>query len=237
MAAPEVDTYEGEALPLIEHLREFRSRLIVALLAVVVATAICLPFADRILQLLVSPLENKPLALNPTATFVQYIKIATVGGIALSMPVILYEIIAFLMPALTRREKQYLFIFLPAGTFFFLSGLIFGGLVVAPVSLNFLQGFGTSYAEIQYRLEDYISFITRLLLALGIGFQTPLVIFFLAKLKIVSYAFLVKNFRWAFLITAILGAVLTPADPWTMLIVMIPLLFLYALGVFLARFA
>jgi sec-independent protein translocase protein TatC len=238
MANVDPNLYEGEPLPLVEHLREFRNRFIVALIAVVVATALCMPFADRILQLLVSPLENKPLALNPTATFVQYIKVAFVGGIALSMPVILYQIIAFLLPALTPREKRYLFLFLPGGTLFFIGGLVFGGLVVAPATLNFLQGFGTSYAEIQYRLDDYTSFITTLLLGLGLGFQTPLVVFFLAKMGIVSYPFLVRNIRWAFLVTTILAAVLTPTpDPWTMLVVMVPLFLLYLLGVFMARFA
>ncbi len=230
--------YEGAALPLVEHLRELRNRLVWASLSVVVGMAISMPFADRALQYLVSPLKLKPLALSPTDTIIQWIRVAFVGGITIAMPMILYQLIAFLLPALTRREKRYLFFFLPGGTLFFILGVGFAYFVALRASLGFLQDFGDSFAQNQYRLGEYISFVTTLLLSLGIGFQTPLVIFFLAKLGIVNYGMLIKNIRWAFLITAILAAVLTPTpDPWNMFVVMAPLFILYLLGVFLARFA
>ena len=110
--------------------------------------------------------------------------------------------------------------------------------MAVPVSLAFLQQFGEVYAQIQYTLDSYVSFVTTMLLGLGICFQTPLVIFFVTKLGIVSYPTLVKNIRWAFLITAIVAAVITPTpDPFTMLVVMVPLFLLYLLGVLFARFA
>jgi sec-independent protein translocase protein TatC len=112
MATADPDLYQGEPLPLVEHLREFRNRFIVVLVAVVAATALCIPFADDVLQAMVSLLRNKPLALDPTATLIQYIKVALVGGIALSIPVILYEIIAFLLPALrSGRSRRPLFLY------------------------------------------------------------------------------------------------------------------------------
>lgn len=232
------DLYEGEEMPLVEHLRELRTRLIISLVAVALGTAVSSPFAERALTILISPLERKPQALAVTDTIVQYFKVAVVGGLALAMPVVLYQIIAYLLPALTRREKRFLFLFLPGGSLLFVAGILFGALVALPVSLGFLQNFGESYAEIQYRLQDYVSFVTTLLLALGLGFQTPLVIFALAKMGIVSYATLLKNTRWAFLLTAILAAVLTPTpDPLTMTVVMIPLFVLYLAGVAMARFA
>jgi sec-independent protein translocase protein TatC len=232
------EVYQGEELPLTEHLREFRNRLVICLLALAVTTAVFMPFADQAILLLTEPLDRKPIALNPTDTITQWFKVAMVGGVALSMPVILYQIIAFLLPALTRREQRYLFLFLPGGTLLFVLGLWFGLQFALPASLGFLQDFGEVFAENQYRLGEYISFVTTMLLALGIGFQTPLVVFFLAKLGIVTYPFLVKNIRWAFLLTSILAAVLTPSpDPQTMLVVMIPLFLLYLFGVFLARFA
>jgi sec-independent protein translocase protein TatC len=232
------EAYQGEELPLIEHLREFRNRLVICLVALVVTTAVFMPFADQALLLLTAPLKNKPIALGPTDTIVQYFKVAFVGGVALAMPIILYQLIAFLLPALTRREQRYLFLFLPGGTFLFILGIWFGYEFALEASLSFLQDFGDEIALQQYRLGEVISFITTLLLALGIGFQLPLVIFFLAKLGIVNYPFLVKNIRWAFLITAIVAAVLTPSpDPQTMLVVMVPLFILYLFGVFLARFA
>lgn len=232
------ELYEGEALPLVEHLREFRNRLVIALSSLLVTTMLAMPFAENVLVLLVSPLKNKPQALAPTDTIVQYFKVALVGGVVMAMPIILYQLVAFLLPALTRREKRMLFFFLPMGTLFFIGGVLFAVFVALPTSLTFLQGFGSSFAEDQYRLEEYISFVTTMMLALGVGFQTPLVIFFLAKLNVVSFPFLIQNTRWAFLITAILAALLTPTpDPLTMLVVMAPLFLLYLLGVLLARFA
>jgi sec-independent protein translocase protein TatC len=232
------DVTLDQELPLVEHLREFRNRLIIALVTLVVTTAIAFPFADQALQILISPLEQKPIALNPTDTIVQYFRVALVGGISLGMPMILYQIVAFLLPALTNRERRYLFFFLPFATLLFIGGVLFAAIVALPVSVAWLQDFGTTFAENQYNLPYYIEFVTTMLLGLGLGFELPLVIYFLAKLGIVTYPFLVKNTRWAFLITSILAAVLTPTpDPLTMMVVLIPLFLLYLLGVLLAKFA
>jgi sec-independent protein translocase protein TatC len=227
-----------QELPLVEHLREFRNRLIISLVTLVVTTAIAFPFADQALQILISPLDQKPIALDPTDTIVQYFRVALVGGVAFAMPMILYQIVAFLLPALTNRERRYLIFFIPFATLLFVGGVLFASLVALPVSVTWLQDFGTNFAENQYNLAYYIEFVTTMLLGLGLGFETPLVIYFLAKLGIVTYPFLIKNTRWAFLVTAILAAVLTPTpDPLTMLVVLIPLFLLYLLGVLLARFA
>jgi sec-independent protein translocase protein TatC len=225
-------------LPLVEHLREFRNRLVIVLVTLAVTTALCMPFADRALELLISPLDQKPIALSPTDTIVQYFRVALVGGVAFAMPMMLYQIVAFLLPALTRRERRYLFFFLPFATLLFAGGVLFAALIALPVSVSWLQDFGTNFAENQYNLPYYVEFVTTMLLGLGLGFELPLVIYFLAKLGIVTYPFLVKNSRWAFLITAIIAAVLTPTpDPLTMLVVLVPLFMLYLLGVLLARFA
>jgi sec-independent protein translocase protein TatC len=225
-------------MPLVEHLREFRNRLVIALVTLAVTTALAFPFADQALQILVSPLDRKPVALGPTDSIVQYFKVAMVGGVALAMPMILYQIVAFLLPALTTRERRYLFFFLPFATLLFAGGVLFAATLALPVSVAWLQDFGGEWVINQYNLAYYVEFVTTMLLGLGIGFELPLVIYFLAKLGIVSYPFLLKNTRWAFLITAIIAAVLTPTpDPLTMMVVLIPLFMLYLLGVLLARFA
>ncbi len=235
---PPDDYINGKAMPLTEHLRELRDRSIRALIALAVTTIIGSAFAGRFLEILERPLLLKPQAITPTETIVVYFKVALILGIALAMPVILYEIIAFLLPGLTRREKQYLFFFVPAGTLLFIAGLLFAAFIALPAALRFLQYFGRSYAEIQWTLSSYVSFVTTVLLWNGLGFQTPLVIFILAKLDIVKYETLRKNWRWAFLIAAILAAIITPTpDPFNMFVVMLPLFFLYLLGVLLARFA
>ena len=238
MATANPNAYEGETMPLVEHLRELRNRLILSLIALFVCTLICLPFVESALIILTSQLNNPPIVINPTGVIVPYFKVSIIGGIALAMPIILYQITGFFLPALTKHEKRILYIFLPTGTLFFIAGVLFAAFVAMPFSLNFLQLFGEAYTQIQYTLDSYISFVTTMLLALGVAFQTPLVIYFVAKLGIVSYPTLVNNIRWAFLVTAIVAAVITPTpDPFTMLIVMAPLFLLYLLGVFLARFA
>lgn len=235
---PDGDEYQGEALPLTEHLREFRDRLIYTLIALVITTLASSVFAGRFLIILERPLRLKPQAITPTETIITYFKVSLILGIALAMPVLLYQIVAYLTPALTKREKRALFVFLPAGTLLFILGLAFATYIALPAALGFLQYFGQDYAEIQWTLSSYVSFVTTVLLWMGLGFQTPLVIFFIAKLGIVSYATLRENIRWAFLIAAVLAAVITPTpDPFNMLIVMMPLFFLYIFGVFLARFA
>lgn len=225
-------------MPLTEHLREFRDRLIRALIALILTTLASSAFAGRFLQVLVRPLDNMPQAIRPTETIIEYFRVSLIMGLALAMPVILYQAVAFLLPALTRREKRYLYLFIPSGTILFILGLTFATFIALPAALRFLQAFGRSYAEIQWTLSSYVSFVTTILLWNGVGFQTPIIIFFIAKLGIVRYDTLRRNVRWAFLVAAILAAIITPTpDPFNMLIVMLPLFFLYLFGVLLARFA
>lgn len=225
-------------MPLTEHLRELRDRLIKVVIALGVTTGVSMFFANRFLIFLIDPLPVKPQSITPTEPLVTYFKVALILGLVLAMPVIVYQVIAYLLPALTRREARYLFILVPAATILFATGVAFGATIALPAALRFLAGFGTDFSEFQPSLDEYVSFITTVLLWLGLGFQTPLVIFFLAKLRIVSYQSLLKNIRWAVLIVAVLAAMITPTpDPLNMLIVGLPLMVLYLLGVLLARFA
>ena len=135
-----------QELPLVEHLREFRNRLIVALVSLVVTTAIAFPFADQALQILISPLDQKPIALDPTDTIVQYFRVALVGGVALAMPMILYQIVAFLLPALTNRERRYLLFFIPFSPLLFAGGVLFARMFSFPGLLSLLQYFVPNFA-------------------------------------------------------------------------------------------
>ncbi|MCB0076265.1 MAG: twin-arginine translocase subunit TatC [Anaerolineales bacterium] len=221
-----------------DHLRDLHRRFIRILIALAAGMVVAAPFYEPLLHLLVAPLNQVPQVLAPTEAFVVALKVIFVIGITLAMPVILYQFLAFLLPALTKREKRQLLVFLPLGVALFVLGLFFGAYVAIPAALNWLQSFGGSWVEDQYRLTDYVSFVTTLLLALGFGFQTPLVVFFVARLGIVDYATVRRNIRWAFLVAAVVAALLTPTpDPYNMLVVMVPLFVLYLLGVFMARWA
>ncbi len=230
---------ERTRMTFLQHLKELRDRLVVVAIALSITTLISTIFAWQIFNILVLPLGGRvPQAISPTETIITYFKVALIAGVVLAMPVIIYQFARFLLPGLMPKERRYLYILVPSASFMFLLGVSFTAFIMLPRMVAFLMSFGSNFVEQQWTLDEYISFVTSLLFWIGLAFETPLVIFFLAKMKIVSYQTLVKNMRFAFLIVAIVAAVITPTpDPFNMLIVMVPLLGLYALGVLLARLA
>ncbi|MFQ6014942.1 MAG: twin-arginine translocase subunit TatC [Anaerolineae bacterium] len=228
---------EGKKLTIIEHLEELRERLIKSVIAVAVTTLISLIFTSRFLELLIAPMgERKPVALRPTETIVIYFKVALIIGLVMAMPVILYQLIRFLVPGLTRRERTYLYILVPSGTLLFAVGVAFASFIMLPFSIKYLQGFLGDIVSPTYSIDYYISFVTTLVFWVGVIFETPLIVAFLARIGVVSPRLLTSNRKYAILITAIIAAVITPTpDPFNMLLVMAPLLILYEVGVLLAR--
>ncbi|MEA3345124.1 MAG: twin-arginine translocase subunit TatC [Chloroflexota bacterium] len=230
---------QEENMTLFEHLEELRDRLIKTLGALGVATLLSIIVARRALQLLIAPMgESKPVALHPTASIISYFKISLILGTVLAMPVIIYQFIRFVVPGLTSQEKRYLYVIVPGATISFALGVTFAGLVILPFSIKYLQGFMSDIIRPTYSIDRYISFVTSVLFWVGLSFETPLVIFFLAKMEVVNVQFLTRSRKYALLIVAVLAAVITPTpDPFNMLIVMAPLVLLYELGVLLARLA
>jgi len=239
MTLPSNDPRTRARMTLMGHLGELRDRLVIIAIALSITTVFSTIFAWKLFQILVLPLGGKvPQAISPTETIITYFKVALIGGVVLAMPVIIYQIVRFLLPGLLPNERRYLYILVPSASIMFMLGVAFTAFIMLPRMIAFLMTFGSGFVEQQWTLDEYISFVTSLLFWIGLAFETPLVIFFLAKMKIVSYKMLVKNFRFAILIVAIVAAVITPTpDPFNMLIVMVPLLALYAFGVLLARLA
>ncbi|MHB1356026.1 MAG: twin-arginine translocase subunit TatC [Anaerolineae bacterium] len=224
-------------LSLMEHFLELRKRLMVAFIALVVTTAFCMVFAERGLQLLIRPIgDTIPQAINVTEGFVVYFRVAFIGGLALSMPVIVFEVVGFLLPGLLPAERKYLYFLIPGAFFCFILGMSFAGFVMLPAAINFMQGFLTTVVENRWTLDNYISFVTRVMFWMGIVFQMPLILFFLGKIGLVTPKSLAKFRKWAFLLTALIAAMVTPTpDPINMMIVMVPLYLLYEVGVLLTR--
>lgn len=231
---------ETTRMTLFSHLGELRDRLIKAFAALLVATLVSLfLFTPRLFQIVIQPMEpNVPVALRPTETIIVYFKLALIIGLIVAMPVIVYQLVRFIAPGLTPRERRYLYFLLPGATFSFAVGVAFSSLVMLPFAIKYLQGFMSDVVRPTYSIDSYISFVTGMLFWVGVTFETPLIIFFLAKLGIVTPAFLAKNRKYALLLIAVLAAVITPTpDPFNMLIVMVPLFGLYGIGELLARFA
>jgi sec-independent protein translocase protein TatC len=230
---------QQEEMTLFQHLEELRDRLVKAAIALGVTTLFSLIFARRALQLLIAPTgNNQPVALHPTENIIIYFKVALILGIVLAMPVLIYQFIRFLVPGLTSEEKRYLYVIVPGATVSFALGVAFAGLVMLPFSIRYLQGFMSDLIKPTYSIDRYISFVTSVLFWVGLSFETPLVIFFLAKMGVVNVQLLARSRKYAVLIVAVLAAIITPTpDPFNMLIVMAPLILLYELGVLLARLA
>lgn len=227
-----------------EHLVELRYRTIKAGLALAAATAVSALFTSRIMALLVRPAGGlKPIFLRPTELFFTYFEVALLGGLILALPYLIFQILAFVAPAMENpREKRYFrdLVFFGAlpGTFFFIIGVTFCYLVMLPFALGYLSSFGSDIAEPQWTIAAYISFVLTFLVGVGVIFETPLVMFVVARLGLMSARQYLSYWRYAVVLIFVVAAVVTPTpDPFNMAVVATPLLLLYGLGIVLARFA
>lgn len=232
---------EGEAavMPLMEHLKELRTRLIRGSIALLVMTGVSAFFAKQVLVILIAPMGNTlPQALRPTESLGNYMKVALLCGMILAMPFIVYQVGRFIAPGLTKHERRYLILLVPGATLCFVTGVAFAYFIMLPTAIPFLQGFMADIIEQKWAIGDYLSFVTSLLLWIGLSFELPLFVYFLAKMGILDAQTLIKNFKYAIVAIAVLAAVITPTvDPLNMALVMGPLIILYLLGILLAKIA
>ena len=239
MSEQRSDGQEATAMPIMAHLEELRRRLIRAALALLVTTAISFVFAEQIIEILKQPIgEARLVFLKPTDSIANFMKVSLISGATLAMPVIVYQFFRFAAPGLTKEEKRYLLLIAPGATISFLIGAAFAYFIMLPAAITFLYGFMRDVADPFWSLDTYLSLITRMLFWVGMSFETPLIIFFLAKLDIVSAETLARNRKYAIVVVAIIAAVITPTpDPVNMGLVLLPLIALYEIAIFLARLA
>jgi len=229
----------GEAaMSILEHLRELRSRLLKATVALAVTTLLTSYFAGDIIKFLIQPYGNRLQTLGPTENVITYFRVALLSGAALAMPVIVYQILGFVIPGLTRAERRWLYISVPFTTLLFVIGILFAWLVMVPSAVGFLANFRQDLFLNEWTANEYISFVVSIAFWIGVSFQTPLVTFILAKVGLVTPGFLARNWRFAVVVIAVLAAVITPTvDPFNMALLMLPLLGLYVLSIVLAMLA
>jgi sec-independent protein translocase protein TatC len=225
-------------MTILEHLDELRSRLLKIVIAVVVGMIAGTFIAQPVLKLLLAPVQDTMdvVALSPTEAPAVFFRVAIVVGIVIAMPVIMYQLFQFAAPGLEQKEKRYVLIGAPAASAAFAAGVVFATLVILPSALPFLQGFLAEIVKQQYSIEKYISFVSTILLWIGLVFETPLVMYFLAKLGVVSPSGYAKARRIVIVAAAAVSAIITPTvDPVNMLLVMGPFLVLYEIGILLAK--
>ncbi len=224
----------------LDHLEELRRRLIVSMVAVTVAFFICWNYAEIIFAKLQEPLVkylpkgDKLAYTRLTAPFFLYMKVAFFAGIFLASPVILLQLWLFISPGLYKREKRYAAPFIIFATIFFLIGGWFGFRVLLPGTCAFFVETGRQFKQM-ITVDDYFSFASMIVLACGLVFETPILIFFLARLGIVTPAFLMQKFKYAIVLAFIIAAIVTPTpDMVTQTALALPMIGLYLLGVAIA---
>jgi sec-independent protein translocase protein TatC len=226
------------SMSLMEHLIELRTRLIWIIGTLLVGTGIALFVAEPLIQFIIKPLTAlgvTPQALGPTDTIGVYFKVCFTAGASLAMPMIIYQIIAFVMPGLYPHERRGLLLILPGVMILFLLGAAFAFYLLIPAAIDFLQNFLGSVIRQDWTIDRYIGFITRLVFWMGVSFETPLVVAFLARAGMITGPKLLSFWRHAIVVVAIVAAAITPTvDPVNMTIVMGPLLLLYLFSVALA---
>jgi len=220
---------------LLEHLNELRKRMTWAVVALVIATVISFIFAQRILLFLLEPYDSQLQTLRPTEGIETFFKVALVSGLILSMPVILWQFWLFISPGLTKKERRYVYVFIPAALGLFFLGILFAWYVLVPAAVAFLSSFMPEVFKTDWTGQEYISFILAMLFWLGASFQMPVIIYVLAAVGLVNGPMLRDQWRVAVVGVAVLAAAITPSiDPVTMLLTMAPLLVLYFLSIGLA---
>lgn len=233
------DPVEASQMTLMEHLNELRVRLMWVVASLFIGTMLAFVFARPLLQFIRTPLDANAMliAIGPTDTIINVFKVSFMVGASLSMPIIVYHSIAFVMPGLYPHEKRSLLMALPAIMALFIGGMAFAFYIMLPVALAFLQGFLGDLIEQTWTFDKYVGFITRVVFWIGVSFETPIVLAFLARAGIVSGRQLLAFWRHAIVVIAIVAAIITPTiDPVNMTIVMAPLIVLYFFSVGLAYF-
>ena len=225
-------------MTLLGHLEEVKDRLVKCSIAVFITTLISAAFTPQILQLLIEPYGQKLQVLGPTEGISIYFRVALTAGLVLAMPVLVYQLFMFVMPGLEENEKRYVFWGVPAATLLFVIGVSFSWFIMLPAAIGFLSSWQTDVFLQVWQSQKYIPFVTSVVFWIGVAFETPLIIFILAKLKIVTPRFLIQQWRFAVVIIAIAAAMITPTiDPFNMALVMLPLLALYGLSILLSYLA
>ncbi len=238
------DDERGLAAPkmsFLEHLDELRKRIVYSAIALVAGVAISFAFIQRIFEFIMLPLQRmlpdggKLLYTEPTEAFVLYLKIALLAGLVVAAPFITWQVWLFVAPALYAKEKRFAIPFILLSTAGFVAGAAFSHYLVFPLMWKFLASFATDYMLFLPKIDPVFSLYTKMLLAMGLVFEMPALVFFLAKMGVVTARFMVKQLKFAVLVMFVVSAVITPSgDMLTQTLVAVPMVGLYLISIVIA---
>jgi sec-independent protein translocase protein TatC len=229
-----------DRLTLVEHLDELRTRLIVCVAVLVVAMSLCVWQNERVLDIANDPvpadiMRRGLITLAPAEAFTTTLTVSAYFALLLSLPVILYQLYAYVLPAFSDAERRVMTPLMLLAPVLFIGGVVFAYFVVMPPAIDFLTNFNSDQFNNQLRARDYYTFFATMLIAMGLIFEVPLAILAVTRLGLVTPEQLAANRRYAYLVIAIVAALLPSIDPVTLILEMIPIILLYELSILLAR--
>ena len=239
-AAASVLAQNARSMPLLAHLEELRKRIIFSVLGVLVGFLACWSLADRIFGLMQQPIIQALrhhgfggglVYLNPTEPFNLYLEIAFVAGLFAASPFVFYQLWMFIAPGLYRKEKRYILPFLLSTVVLFIAGGVFGYEMVYPASLDFLIGYGQRFQP-TITIGEYTKLFLTIIVGLGLMFEMPILVFFLALMRVITARWMWRNLRYSILAIFVIAAIVTPtADALNMCLFAAPMVALYAISI------
>lgn len=220
------DPLSADTMTLVDHLQELRKRIIICLVSVAITSTVSYFFAENLVNVIAAPAGNLYF-MHPTEVFFTYLKVSFAAGFLVALPVVLYQLWAFVIPALTRSEQTLSFILTPASVVLFFIGILFAYYFVLPVAIQFFLGFATESLQPMFSLGQYLSFVISFLLPFGFVFELPLFILVLAKLGVISSSFLIRKRKMVLVLAFVVGAVVSPTpDVFSQTMIAIPMILL-----------
>ncbi|MEB3261510.1 MAG: twin-arginine translocase subunit TatC [Cyanobacteriota bacterium] len=232
--SPPAEDFPGEVeMTLVEHIEELRRRVLRSLVAVVAAAGLCLVGVKPLVRVLEMPAEGiRFLQLAPGEFLFVSIKVAGYAGLSLALPYVLYEVLAFVLPGLSRRERALVAPAVAGSALLFLAGLAFAWWALVPAALRFLVSYGADVVEPSWSIERYLDFVLLLMVATALAFQLPVLQLLLGALGVIRARTMLAGWRWVVVVAAVASAVLTPStDPVTMLLLAGAISALFLVGV------
>jgi len=225
-----------DQMSLVDHLQELRKRLITSIVAIVIGSTICYFYAAELVHFITAP-AGKLYYMSPSEAFFTQLRVSFFGGFLIALPIVFYQVWAFVLPALSDKEQRASFILVPSSIILFFSGLSFSYFLVLPAGIKFFMGFATDDLQPMLSLGAYLSFVVSFLLPFGFIFELPLFILVLAKLGIISSKFLGGKRKHVLVLSFIVGAVIAPSpDIFSQTMVALPILVMYEVSALIVKY-
>ncbi|MBP2664004.1 MAG: tatC [Firmicutes bacterium] len=230
------DVQPERAMSLLDHLEELRRRLIVVIAAIAIGSTLCYFYAAEISAFITAP-AGKLYYMNPSEAFFTYLKVSFFAGFLLALPIVMYQLWAFIVPAMTNKERTAGVFLVPSSIILFLVGLFFSYYFVLPAGIKFFMGFATDNLQPMFSIGQYLSFVISFLVPFGFIFELPLFIFVMARLGIIDSKFLVAKRKMVLFLSFVIGAFISPTpDVFSQTMVAVPMILLYEISIIIVKY-